>query len=85
MDLDANVHDPLHELPMKTCQPFPVRRMEIGMPGDGVQHLGTPAVCDRVVQYALSTILTSTVGPHFHYFSFGSVVRVGEFMAQSLQ
>lgn len=70
-NLSANLDQLLDELRSKRYQPQPVRRVEIPKDGGGVRLLGIPAVRDRIVQQALSDILTPLFDPDFHPSSYG--------------
>lgn len=53
-------------------RPSPVRRVIIPKPGEkGKRLLGVPTVLDRVIQQAISQVLTPLFDPEFSEFSFG--------------
>ena len=54
-----------------TCQPYPVRRVEISKPGGGVRKLGIPTVLDRLIQQAICQILNPIFDPEFSDSSYG--------------
>ena len=54
-----------------TYVPLPVRRKGIPKPDGGVRNLGIPAVVDRVLQQAISQILTPIFDPTFSERSYG--------------
>lgn len=69
--LKTNWPQTRQQLDSGTYRPQPVLQVSIPKPGGGVRKLGVPTVMDRLIQQAISQVLTPIFDPHFSEMSFG--------------
>ncbi|MFC4696789.1 group II intron reverse transcriptase/maturase [Enterococcus aquimarinus] len=66
-----NKEEMITEIRQRKYKPSPVLRVEIPKPNGGVRLLGIPTVKDRVIQQAISQVLTPIFDKHFSKYSYG--------------
>lgn len=71
------------ELHQGTYQPNPVKQVEIPKPSGGVRKLGIPTVMDRLIQQAITQVLTPIFDPGFSEHSYG--FRPGRSVRQAVE
>lgn len=69
--LCENWEDIQEKIRRRKYKPQPVRRVEIPKPNGGVRNLGIPTVVDRVIEQAITQVLTPIAEPHFSEYSYG--------------
>lgn len=71
LELVRNKEEIISQIRRRKYQPSPVLRVEIPKPNGGVRLLGIPTVKDRVIQQAISQVLTPIFDKKFSQFSYG--------------
>ncbi len=66
-----NKKDIIRRIKQRDYQPAPVKRVEIPKDNGGVRLLGIPTVVDRVIQQAITQVLTPKFNQQFHEHSYG--------------
>lgn len=69
--LIRNKEEIIQQIRQRKYRPLPVLRVEIPKPNGGVRLLGIPSVKDRVIQQAISQVLTPIFDREFSQFSYG--------------
>ena len=67
----ANWESIKKQIQERTYKPQPVRRVEIPKPNGGVRKLGIPNIIDRIIEQAITQILSPICEPHFSNYSYG--------------
>ena len=71
LELVRNKEEIISQIRLRKYPPSPVLRVEIPKPNGGVRLLGIPTVKDRVIQQAISQVLTPIFDKNFSQFSYG--------------
>src|SRR5699024_7547969 len=69
--LSENREEIILKIRERKYKPQPVYRVEIPKPGGGIRLLGIPTVVDRVIQQAISQVLTPIFDKQFSDYSYG--------------
>ena len=67
----ANWESIKKQIQERTYKPQPVKRVEIPKPNGGVRKLGIPNIIDRVIEQAITQILSPICEPYFSEYSYG--------------
>ena len=67
----ANWESIKKQIQERTYKSQPVRRVEIPKPNGGVRKLGIPNIIDRIIEQAITQILSPICEPHFSNYSYG--------------
>jgi group II intron reverse transcriptase/maturase len=59
------------QIKTRTYKPLPVKRVDIPKPDGGVRHLGIPTVTDRLIQQAITQVLSPIFDKDFSEYSYG--------------
>ncbi len=69
--VDENWDSTKKQIQARQYHPQPVRRVEIPKPSGGVRNLGIPTVMDRIIQQAVTQVISPICEPHFSESSYG--------------
>lgn len=61
----------IEQIKTRKYKPLPVKRVNIPKPDGGVRHLGIPTVTDRLIQQAITQVLSPIFDKDFSEYSYG--------------
>lgn len=67
----SNWNNIKQQIQERTYKPSPVKRVEIPKPNGGVRNLGIPTIVDRIIEQAITQILSPICEPYFSDYSYG--------------